>query len=90
MPPSHKCLRLINIHKAQQLLAPVQNRRDLVLGPWSSLADGRNFVLVDDGADDRILVFGTPQNLTRVCNSQAIFMDGTLITFYHLTIVLWI
>jgi len=43
------------------------NRQDLQLQPQqSTTSDGRPFLLVDDGADDRLLVFGTDAQLQRL------------------------
>ena len=37
----------------------------LVAPPWSLTSDGRQLLLVDDGLDDKILVFCTEENLRR-------------------------
>lgn len=45
--------------------------------PWNTLPDGRLFLLIDDGLDNRIMVFGTVDNLRRICSDGRIWMDGT-------------
>lgn len=44
---------------------------------WATTVDGRNFVVADDGLDDRLLIFGTQQNLRYLCEAETVFMDGT-------------
>ena len=39
--------------------------------------DKENFILFDDGAEDRIVGFGTNRNLEMLCSFDKIFMDGT-------------
>ena len=46
-------------------------------GQWTQTKDGRPFLLANDGAEDRILIFGTAQNLRYLCLATEIFMDGT-------------
>ena len=55
-----------------------QTRRDIVIAPpFSETSDGRRFLLANDGDDDKILVFGTEENLVRMCRAEKVFMDGT-------------
>lgn len=49
----------------------------LLINPWNLTIDGRNFVLADDGVQDKILIFGTRSNLEKLLNATEIFMDGT-------------
>jgi hypothetical protein len=46
---------------------------------WSKTIDGRDFVLADNGIDDRIIIFGTSAFLIKACSLQnsVVFMDGT-------------
>jgi hypothetical protein len=68
---SYTCLKfniLIVFFRAKETVLPQQpvNRRDLMLNvPWNQTLDGRHFVLIDDGADDKIVVLCTPQNFDR-------------------------
>ena len=32
-------------------------------GEWTQTLDGRDFVLANDGVDDRLIIFGTVKNL---------------------------
>ena len=53
-------------------------RADLVLnGNWIKTNDKKDFLLIDDGQEDKILVFGTLEFLQKLCNCKTIFMDGT-------------
>ena len=44
---------------------------------WRTTEDGRNFLLANDGVEERILIFGTSQNIRYLCAADTIFMDGT-------------
>ena len=46
-------------------------------GQWSQTKDGRPFLLANDGEENRILIFGTTQNLRHLCVANDIYMDGT-------------
>lgn len=55
-----------------------ENRKDLhIPGSWRQTLDGRNFILCDDGLDDKILIFGTPEIFSKMCDAKTLFMDGT-------------
>ncbi len=59
--------RSLQRHKYRNRPPLPQTRQDLVLGQqYMSTNDGRPFVLIDDGNADRILVFGTAENLRRL------------------------
>jgi hypothetical protein len=58
--------RTLQRHKVRTRPTLPTTRQDLLLGvQYASTSDGRPFVLVDDGQADRILVFGTAENLER-------------------------
>lgn len=64
--------------RSQRLPRVPHNRQDIVLeGEWAETLDGRNFILADDGRDDRLIIFGTMQNLRYLCQAETIYMDGT-------------
>lgn len=64
--------------RSQRLPHVPHNRQDIVLeGEWAETVDGRNFLLADDGIDNRIIIFGTMQNLRYMCQADTIYMDGT-------------
>lgn len=44
---------------------------------WTQTKDGRPFLLANDGEEDKILIFGTAQNLRHLCSANEIYMDGT-------------
>ena len=44
---------------------------------WTTTEDGRNFLLANDGEEERILIFGTSQNVRHLCAASTTFMDGT-------------
>ena len=53
-------------------------RRELILsGKWTQTNRNENFLLVNDGDDDKIVVFGTLEFLKMACDADTIFMDGT-------------
>ncbi|XP_071092621.1 uncharacterized protein [Haliotis cracherodii] len=45
--------------------------------PWTKTEDGRDFLCIDYGADDRLLVFATTEMLEILSEQDTIFMDGT-------------
>ncbi len=78
LPTNDQMQRLINRVKCKRLPASAATLANLVVeSAWSTFADGRDFLLVNDGQDDRIIIFGTRENLTRLCSAYYIFMDGT-------------
>ena len=64
--------------RAKRLPKLPQNRAEIRLNDeWATTLDGRDFVLANDGEDNKILIFGTVQNLRLLCHADTIFMDGT-------------
>jgi len=58
--------RSLQRHKVQHRPPLPATRQDLDLPPESKLTtDGRQLLLIDDGAADRIMVFGTENQLRR-------------------------
>jgi len=58
--------RSLQRHKVQHRPPLPATRQDLDLPPQSKLtADGRQFLLIDDGTADRIMVFATENQLKR-------------------------
>ena len=51
------------------------HRRDVSL-----TQSGEDFLIVDDGDDDKILIFATEENLRHMANAEAFYMDGTFST----------
>ena len=59
-------------------------------GEWSKTVGREEFVLANDGSDDKIVLFGTVQtveNLHRLAEAESLFVDGTfsicLLIFYQ-------
>lgn len=65
--PLSRVERSLQRHKVRNRPSLPNTSQDLVLdAQYSSTLDGRAFVLIDDGMMDRILVFGTVENLNRL------------------------
>ena len=68
------------IHRNKRKEVPPQpdHRKNLhIPGSWRETINGRNFILCDDGLDDTILIFGTPEIFSKMCDAEILFMDGT-------------
>ncbi len=64
--------------RAKRLPKLPHRRADLeITGEWAQTEDGRDFLLCNDGIEDKILIFATAQNLRHLCEAETIFMDGT-------------
>lgn len=46
-------------------------------GSWRETINGRNFILCDNGLDNTILIFGTLDIFSKMCDATILFMDGT-------------
>ncbi|XP_046583144.1 protocadherin Fat 4-like [Haliotis rubra] len=44
---------------------------------WAETSDGSQFLAIDDGVDDRILVFSTEDMMETMQSADTLFMDGT-------------
>ncbi|KAF0746435.1 MULE domain-containing protein [Aphis craccivora] len=68
-----------SIHRNKRKEVPPQpeNRKDLhIPGLWRQTLDGRNFILCDDGLDDKIVIFGTPEIFSKMCDAKTLFLDA--------------
>ena len=55
-----------------------RTRADLDLsGEWCKTASAENFILANDGDDDKIVIFGTERALQHVSEADTFFVDGT-------------
>ena len=55
-----------------------QLREDIVLeGEWGETADGKHFLLGNDGDAEKLLIFGSVEGLNRIVQANTLFMDGT-------------
>ena len=56
------------------------HRRDVSLSPrFTKTQSGEDFLLVDDGDDDKILIFATEEHLRLMSDAEAFYIDGTFI-----------
>ena len=57
------------------------HRRDVSLsGRYTKTCSGEDFLLVDDGNDNKIMIFATEENLQLMSEADAFFIDGTFST----------
>jgi hypothetical protein len=77
--PSQKSLSsTLYRSRAKRLPNLPHTRTDINLeGEWATTQDGRDFILANDGDEDKIIIFGTVQNVRLLCEAETIFMDGT-------------
>ena len=63
----------------RKLLPPLPTDRADVVLPVEYQRSDRNepFMIINDGAEDRILAFSTVNNLRALCNADVVFGDGT-------------
>lgn len=55
-----------------------QKRPIHIPGLCRQTLDGRNFILCDDGLDDKIAIFGASEIFSKMCDAESLFMDGIL------------
>ena len=59
-----------------------RSRAELNLtGDWAKTLDGQDFVLANDGQDDKIVLFGTESSLKLLSEANTYYVDGT----FHVT-----
>ena len=46
-------------------------------GEWASMQDSREFILANDGNEDKMIIFGAIRNVRLLCEAETIFMDAT-------------
>ena len=58
---------------------PLPKSRDLIIlnDRWTKTTDGRDFLVINDGASDKILGFSTVELITCLCRGQTIYVDET-------------
>ncbi len=49
-------------------------------GEWALSVKGENFLLAEEGADDKIIIFATDDHLRKLAGADMIFIDGTFQT----------
>ena len=74
--PTFNSLKTSLYRSRRARLPPLpQNRADLDLS--GKTLNGHDFVLIDDGTTDRIVIFCTVDNLHRLAEAEKWFVDGT-------------
>ena len=48
-----------------------------LIGDWAKTLDGQDFVLANDGQDDKIVLFGTESSLKLLSEANTYNVDGT-------------
>lgn len=78
LPPYYRTKAKISKVRNEVLPPDPEYPEDISIeGPWTLTHNGDPFLLADDGRADKILIFGTPDNLGRMCKSKKIHGDGT-------------
>ena len=55
-----------------------RSRAELNLtGDWAKTLDGQDFVLANDGQEDKIVLFGTESSLKLLSEANTYYVDGT-------------
>jgi hypothetical protein len=77
--PSYESLEpFIYRTKKKNVPRNAESRENIVLsGLWTQTLGGNNFVLANDGAIDKIIIFGTKGFLGILCDCNRVYMDGT-------------
>ena len=69
-----------NRHSRLPLL-PKMRTEIRVEGGWTKTLTGKSFLLYDDGNSNKILIFGTQENLMTLSELNTIYVNGTFSTF---------
>ena len=79
--------------EGQQELLCVTSRGDVHFNDeWVKTPSGESFLIAEDkDGDDKLIIFGTDKNIELLCESDAIYVDGTFQTcpklFYQIFIM---
>jgi hypothetical protein len=78
---------LMNYNDVRKQLYSVRNkfiprgpdfRQDIVIPPeLTKSLRGEQFLLINDGNEDKIIIYATIENLKKVCDGRKLFSDGT-------------
>ena len=76
--PSFMSLKSSLYRNRHSRLPPLLKTRDeiRVEGDWTKTLTGENFLLCDDGDSNKILIFGTQENLLKLSGLNTIYVDG--------------
>ncbi|XP_046546688.1 uncharacterized protein LOC124256769 [Haliotis rubra] len=78
-------------HRAKSIPPLPESRAGVTLeGIWTQTDDGREFLCVDDGEDDRLLLFATTEMLELLSDADILFMDGTFFVCPNLWLQVYI
>jgi len=78
LPTFQSCKGRCYNERAKLIPALPTSRTNINLqGPWRQTTTGEEFLVADDGEDDRILMFTTRQNLEHLTSADTIYGDGT-------------
>lgn len=78
MPTSQSTRTILHRHRASFRPRLPKTLRELTLEDcWARTRDGENFLIINDGRDDRIVGFATDASLAILCDSRDVYMDGT-------------
>lgn len=81
LPKFESASSSLNRWKRKYFPSEAKERRDLEIpNEWKINNDGRNFLMIDDGDEDKIIAFATTDFLHELCNATDIFIDGTFKT----------
>lgn len=65
-------------HRKKNLPSLPKSRAEVNLeGSWTEASDGRPFLLINDGEDNKILAFSTTEQLEILQSADVLYMDGT-------------
>lgn len=64
--------------RRERLLPMPRSHAELNLtGDWAKTLDGQDFVLTNDGQEDKIVLFGTESSLKLLSEANTYYVDGT-------------
>jgi hypothetical protein len=62
---------------------PTTQQNIILEGQWIPTTTGEEFLLFDDGDDNRIITFATSQNLIDLANAETLYCDRTCPSQFH-------
>ncbi len=82
------CYHYYVFRQRAKLLPPLpKTRQEVVIeGKWAETTAGEKFLLADDGEENRIIIFGTVENLMELSHADIWYVDGTFYsspTYFH-------
>ena len=81
MPPLEQIKSSLYAHRRMRLPPLPSSRANICLeGEWTKTASGDDFLIADDGDDDKVLIFATDDNIRQLCRADTVYGDGTFQT----------